>query len=146
MSQDERPTETRETTEQTIRAILREAQTIAVVGLSPDPSRPSNGVARYLQAQGYRIIPVNPLETELLGETSYPTLSDIPVRVDVVDVFRRSEFVPAIAEEAVKIGATALWLQFDVISPEGEATAKRGGLRVVVDRCIKVEHARYGKG
>ncbi len=129
--------------EETIRAILREAKTIAVVGLSPDPSRPSHGVARYLQAQGYRIVPVNPREQTLLGETSYATLSDIPFPVDVVDVFRRSEFVPAIAEEAVKIGAKALWLQFDVISPAGEATAERGGLRVVVDRCLKIEHARH---
>jgi hypothetical protein len=129
--------------EETIRAIVREAQTIAVVGLSPDPNRPSHGVARYLQAQGYRIAPVNPAETTLLGETSYATLSDIPFPVDVVDVFRRSEFVPAIAEEAVKIGAKALWLQFEVISPEGEAIAERGGLRVVVDRCLMVEQRRY---
>jgi uncharacterized protein len=129
--------------EETIGAILREAKTIAVVGLSPDPSRPSHGVARYLQAQGYRIAPVNPAEQTLLGETSYASLSDIPFPVDVVDVFRRSEFVPAIAEEAVKIGAKALWLQFGVISPAGEATAERGGLRVVVDRCLKIEHARY---
>jgi predicted CoA-binding protein len=131
--------------EETIRAILSEAKTIAVVGLSPDPSRPSHGVARYLQAQGYRIVPVNPREQTLLGETCYATLSDIPFPVDVVDVFRRAEFVPAIAEEAVKIGAKALWLQFDVISPAGEATAERGGLRVVVDRCLKIEHARYGR-
>jgi hypothetical protein len=130
---------------ETIRAVLREAKTIAVVGLSPDPSRPSHGVARYLQAQGYRIAPVNPTETELLGETSYATLSDIPFPVDIVDVFRRSEFVPAIAEEAVKIGAKALWLQLGVISPAGEETAERGGLRVVVDRCLMVEHRRYGR-
>lgn len=129
---------------ETIRAVLREAKTIAVVGLSPDPSRPSNGVARYLQAQGYRIAPVNPMEKRLLGETSYATLSDIPFPVDVVDVFRRSEFVPAIAEEAVKIGAKALWLQLGVISPEGEETAERGGLRVVVNRCMEIEHERYG--
>ena len=130
---------------ETIRAILREARTIAVVGLSPSPWRPSHGVARYLQAQGYRIIPVNPNEQTILGETCYPTLSDISVPVDIVDVFRRSEYVPAIAEEAVKIGAKALWLQYDVISPAGEAIAERGGLRVVVDRCLKVEHARYGR-
>ena len=140
---DERAIPARYQDEETIRAILREAKTIAVVGLSPDPSRPSHGVARYLQAQGYRIVPVNPMEQTLLGETSYAALSDIPFPVDVVDVFRRSEFVPAIAEEAVKIGAKALWLQFDVISPAGEATAERGGLRVVVDRCLKIEHARY---
>lgn len=130
---------------ETIRAVLREAKTIAVVGLSPHAGRPSHGVAHYLQEQGYRIIPVNPNEREILGETCYATLSDIPVAVDIVDVFRRSEYVPAIAEEAVRIGAKALWLQYDVISPEGEATAERGGLRVVVDRCLKVEHARYGR-
>ncbi|MGH2504563.1 MAG: CoA-binding protein [Ktedonobacterales bacterium] len=130
---------------ETIRAVLREAKTIAVVGLSPNAGRPSHGVARYLQEQGYRIIPVNPNEQEILGETCYASLRDIPVAVDIVDVFRRSEYVPAIAEEAVQIGAKALWLQFDVISPEGEATAERGGLRVVVDRCLKVEHARYGR-
>ncbi len=129
---------------ETIRAILRESKTIAVVGLSPDPSRPSHDVARYMQAQGYRIVPVSPVISEALGEKSYPTLSDIPFSVDLVDVFRRSEFVPAIAEDAVKIGAKALWLQLGVISPEGEETAERGGLRVVVDRCLKVEHQRYG--
>ncbi len=129
---------------ETIQAILRESKTIAVVGLSPDPGRPSHDVARYMQAQGYRIVPVNPVISEALGEKSYATLSDIPFPVDLVDVFRRSEFVPAIAEEAVKVGAKALWLQLNVISPEGEETAERGGLRVVVDRCLKVEHQRYG--
>lgn len=129
---------------ETIRAILRESKTIAVVGLSPDPGRPSHDVARYMQAQGYRIVPVNPVISEALGEKSYPTLRDIPFPVDLVDVFRRSEFVPPIAEDAVKIGAKALWLQLNVISPEGEETAERGGLRVVVDRCLKVEHQRYG--
>lgn len=128
----------------TIQTILRETKTIAVVGLSPSPDRASYGVARYMQAQGYRIVPVNPLVSEVLGEQSYASLSDIPFPVDLVDVFRRSEFVPAIAEEAVKVGAKAIWLQFDVISPEGENTAERGGLRVVVDRCLKVEHQRYG--
>lgn len=127
----------------TIEAILRESKTIAIVGLSPDPSRPSNGVARYLQGQGYRIVGVNPTETELLGEPCYATLSDIPFPVDLVDVFRRSEFTPAIAEEAVKIGARALWLQLDVINLDAGALAERGGLRVVMDRCTAIEHARY---
>jgi len=131
--------------ERTIRDILRSARTVAVVGLSPSVLRPSNFVGYYLQRHGYRIVPVNPKEKEILGETSYPSLSAIPFPVDVVDVFRRSEFVPAIAEEAVQIGAKALWLQFDVISPAGEATAERGGLRVVVDRCLKIEHVRYGR-
>ena len=129
---------------ETMRAILREARTIAVVGLSPHPGRPSHDVARYLQAQGYRIVPVNPTEQEILGEPSYASLSDIPFPVDLVDVFRRPEYVPAIAEEAVKIGAKALWLQLGVISPEGAEIAERGGLRVVVDRCTKVERMRYG--
>lgn len=127
----------------TIEAILRESKTIAIVGLSPDPSRPSNGVARYLQGQGYRVVGVNPTETELLGEPCFATLSDIPFPIDLVDVFRRSEFTPAIAEEAVKIGAKALWLQLDVINLDAGAIAERGGLRVVMDRCTAIEHARY---
>ena len=89
------------------------------------------------------MIPVNPRETEILGQRSYPSLADIPEHVDVVDVFRQPDAVPAIAEEAVAIGAGALWLQFGVISPEGAAIARRGGLGVVMDRCLKVEHARY---
>jgi len=129
---------------ETIRAILREAKTIAVVGLSPDPSRDSHQVARYLQLHGYHIVPVNPTATELLGETSYATLSAIPFPIDVVDVFRRSEAVPAIAEEAAQIGAGALWLQLGVISPQGAETAERAGLRVVMDRCIMIEHRLYG--
>jgi hypothetical protein len=127
----------------TIQGIMRTARTIAIVGLSPSVLRASNFVGYYLQRHGYRIVPVNPNEQEILGEKAYPSLSDIPFHVDVVDVFRVPSAVPAIAEEAVKIGAGALWLQFDVISPEGAATAERGGLKVVMDRCMKVEHARY---
>lgn len=126
-----------------IREILHTARTIAIVGLSANPLRPSYFVGFYLQRHGYRIVPVNPNEREALGEPSYATLSDIPFHVDVVDVFRAPRFVPPIAEEAVRIGAGALWLQFGVISPEGAATAERGGLKVVVDRCMKVEHARH---
>ena len=129
--------------ERTIQQILHTAKTIAVVGLSPNPLRPSYFVAFYLQRHGFRIVPVNPKETEILGETSYPSLSAIPFPVDVVDVFRAPEAVPPIAEEAVQIGAKALWLQFGVISPEGAAIAERGGLAVVMDRCLKVEHARH---
>jgi predicted CoA-binding protein len=129
--------------ERTIRQILRTAHIIAVVGLSPNPLRPSYFVAFYLQRHGYRIVPVNPKEQEILGETCYPSLSAIPFPVDVVDVFRAPEAVPPIAEEAVRIGAKALWMQFGVISPEGAAIAERGGLRVVMDRCLKVEHARH---
>jgi predicted CoA-binding protein len=127
----------------TIQSILHTARTIAIVGLSPNPLRPSYFVGYYLQRNGYRIVPVNPKETTILGETCYPSLTAIPFPVDVVDVFRAPEAVPAIAEEAVKIGARALWLQFDVISPEGARIAEQGGLAVVMDRCMKIEHARY---
>jgi predicted CoA-binding protein len=126
-----------------ITRILGSARTVAIVGLSPNELRPSNFVGYYLQRHGYRVIPVNPRESEILGATSYASLSEIPERVDVVDVFRRPEAVPAIAEEAVAIGAGALWLQFGVISPEGAEIAARGGLDVVMDRCLKVEHARH---
>jgi predicted CoA-binding protein len=129
--------------EAVIRRILDTAHTIVVVGLSPNPLRASYFVAFYLQRHGYRVVPVNPKESEILGETCYPSLTAIPFAVDVVDVFRAPEAVPPIAEEAVKIGAKALWLQFDVISPEGAAIAERGGLEVVMDRCLKVEHARH---
>lgn len=129
--------------ERVIRRLLRTARTIAVVGLSPNELRPSNYVGFYLQRHGYRIVPVNPREREILGETSYPSLSAIPFAVDVVDVFRAPDAVPAIAREAVQIGAKALWLQFGVISPEGAAIARAGGLEVVMDRCLKVEHARH---
>lgn len=126
-----------------IQEILRYARTIAVVGLSPNVLRPSNFVGFYLQRHGYRVIPVNPRETEILGETSYPSLRDIPFPVDVVDVFRAPDAVPAIAQEAVEIEAGSLWLQFGVISPEGAEIARQGGVDVVMDRCMKVEHARY---
>lgn len=129
--------------ERTIRDIILSARTVAVVGLSPNVLRPSNFVGFYLQRHGYRIVPVNPREREILGETCYPSLTDIPFHVDVVDVFRAPSAVPAIAEEAVQIGAGALWLQFGVISPEGASIAERGGLRVVMDRCMKVENARH---
>jgi uncharacterized protein len=126
-----------------IREILHTARTIAIVGLSSNVLRPSHFVGFYLQRHGYRIVPVNPNEREALGEKAYASLGDIPFHVDVVDVFRLPAFVPAIAEEAVRIGAGALWLQFGVISAEGAQIAERGGLKVVVDRCMKVEHARH---
>ena len=122
---------------------LRSARTVAIVGLSPDPLRPSNFIGFYLQRHGYRIVPVNPREREILGERSYPSLRDIPFPVDVVDVFRRPEAVPEIAREAVAIGAKALWLQFGVVSEEGAQIAEAGGLAVVMDRCMKIEHARH---
>ncbi|MBV9279500.1 MAG: CoA-binding protein [Chloroflexi bacterium] len=129
--------------ERTIRDILLSARTIAIVGLSSNVLRPSHFVGFYLQRHGYGIVPVNPRERAVLGEASYPSLRDIPFHVDVVDVFRAPAAVPAIAEEAVAVGAGALWLQFGVISPEGAEIAWRGGLKVVMDRCMKVEHARY---
>jgi predicted CoA-binding protein len=128
---------------QEIARIVRTARTVAIVGLSSNELRPSYFVGFYLRRHGYRVIPVNPRESEILGERSYPSLSDVPEHVDVVDVFRRPEAVPAIAEEAVAVGAGSLWLQFGVISAEGAEIATRGGLRVVMDRCLKVEHARY---
>jgi uncharacterized protein len=125
-----------------IRSILQNARTIAIVGLSSNVLRPSNFVGFYLQRHGYRIVPVNPNEDQVLGEKAYGSLREIPFHVDVVDVFRAPPFVPAIAEEAVAIGADALWLQFGVISSEGARIAERGGIQVVMDRCMKVEHAR----
>ena len=127
----------------TILATLLAARTIAIVGLSKDPLRPSYFIGFYLKRHGYKVVPVNPREPEVLGQKSYPTLKDIPFPVDVVDVFRRPDAVPAIARDAVAIGAKALWLQFGVISPEGARIAEDGGLTVVMDRCMKVEHARY---
>ena len=126
-----------------ILTMLRSARTVAIVGLSKDPLRPSNFIGFYLQRHGYKIVPVNPREPEILGERSYPSLTDIPFPVDIVDVFRRPDAVPDIAHAAVTIGAKALWLQFGVISPEGAGIAAAGGLDVVMDRCMKVEHARH---
>jgi hypothetical protein len=123
--------------------ILRSARTVAVVGLSPDELRASNFVGFYLKRHGYRVVPVNPGADEILGERSYASVAEIPFPVDVVDVFRRAEAVPEIAEQAVAAGAGALWLQFGVLSFDGAEIARRGGLRVVMDRCLKVEHARH---
>jgi uncharacterized protein len=126
-----------------IRELLHTSRTVAIVGLSSNPLRPSHFVGFYLQRHGYRVVPVNPNETEVLGEKSYPGLLDLPFPVDVVDVFRASAAVPAIAADAVRIGARALWLQFGVISYKGAEIASAGGLKVVMDRCMKVEHARH---
>lgn len=122
--------------------ILRSAKTIAVVGLSPDPTRPSNGVARYLQRAGYRIIPVNPNVDEVLGERAYPTLSRLPGPVDVVDVFRRSQFVGPIVDEAIAIGAGAVWLQDGVVDEAAAERARAAGLDVVMDDCMMRRHAQ----
>ena len=122
---------------------LSGARTVAIVGLSKDPLRPSNFIGFYLKRHGYKVVPVNPREQEILGEKSYPSLGDIPFPVDIVDVFRRPDAVPDIAREAVAIKAKVLWLQFGVISPEAAKIATDGGLDVVMDRCMKVEHARH---
>lgn len=127
----------------TIQRLLSTAKTIAVVGLSGNELRPSNFVGFYLQRHGYSIVPVNPRESEILGEKSYASLREIPFHVDIVDVFRAPPAVPGIAQEAVDIRAGAMWLQFGVISPEGAEIAQNGGVDVVMDRCMKVEHARY---
>lgn len=126
-----------------ILATLTTAKTVAIVGLSPNELRASHFVGFYLRRHGYRIVPVNPREKTILGETSYPTLGDVPFPIDVVDVFRAPDAVPDIAREAVRAGAKALWCQYNVISPEGGDIAERGGLKVVMDRCMKVEHARH---
>ena len=128
---------------QKILKALSTAKTVAIVGLSGNPLRPSNFVGFYLQRHGYRVIPVNPKEPEILGEKSYASLTEIPEPVDVVDVFRRPDAVPDIAREAVAIGAKTLWCQYHVISEEGAKIAEAGGLTVIMDRCLKVEHARY---
>jgi uncharacterized protein len=126
-----------------IQALLHQARTIAVVGLSGNELRASNFVGYYLKRHGYRVIPVNPRETEVLGEASYPSLLEVPVPIDIVNVFRTPDAVPGIAREAVEIHARALWCQFDVISEEGARIAEDGGVTVIMDRCLKVEHARY---
>jgi uncharacterized protein len=126
-----------------IQRVLHSARTIAVVGLSANELRASNFVGAYLKRHGYRMIPVNPRESEILGEKCYPSLSEVPEPIDVVDVFRTPDAVPAIAREAVTVGAKVLWCQFGVISEEGIEMAEQGGLTVIVDRCLKIEHARY---
>ena len=126
-----------------IQRVLHTSKTIAIVGLSNNELRASYFVGYYLKRHGYTVIPVNPRETEILGEKSYPSLGDIPVPVDVVDVFRAPDALPGIAQEAVAIGAKALWCQFGVINDEGARIAEDGGLTVIMDLCLKIEHARY---
>jgi len=126
-----------------IQQVLLSARTIAVVGLSNNPLRASYFVGFYLQRHGYRVIPVNPRESQILGEKSFASLTEVPVPVDVVNVFRAPEALPGIAAEAVAIKARCLWCQFGVINEEGARIAEKGDLTVVMDRCIKVEHARY---
>ena len=122
--------------------LLRHAKTIAVLGLSSSPWRPSYGVSEYMQSVGYRIVPVNPKETEVLGEKAFATLDDVPVAVDIVNVFRQSQFVPEIVEAAIRIGAKGVWLQEGVVHEEAAQKAREAGLEVVMDRCILKEHRK----
>ena len=124
--------------------LLTDATTIAVVGASSNADKASYGIMQKLQQEGYRVIPVNPRETEILGEPSYPSLIDVPERIDIVDVFRRAEDTPGIADDAVTIGAKALWLQSGIVSDDAAARAKAGGLIVVMDACIGATHSLLG--
>lgn len=125
-----------------ISELLKTSHTIAVVGLSRRKFRPSHGVAEYLQSVGYRILPVNPHESEVLGEKSYARLEDIPEKIDIVDIFRRSEYVPAIVESAIPIGPRAIWMQEGVIHHAAAEQARRAGIPVVMDACILKEHIK----
>jgi uncharacterized protein len=127
----------------TIQRVLHTARTIAIVGLSRNELRASYFVGYYLKRHGYRVIPVNPRESEILGETSYPSLLDVPGHVDVVNVFRAPDALPGIARDSVAIHADTVWCQFGVINEEGARIAQDGGATVIMDRCLKVEHARY---
>jgi len=129
-------------TDAEMKKLLEESRTIAVVGLSPRPERPSHSVASYLIAQGYKVIPVNPMVEEVLGLKSYPDLKSVPEPVDIVDIFRRSEHVPPIVEQAIEIGAKAVWMQLGVMHQEAAARAEAAGLAVVMNRCISIEHQR----
>ncbi|HTT62937.1 MAG TPA: CoA-binding protein [Bryobacteraceae bacterium] len=130
----------------TISELLKTSRTIAVVGLSNKRFRPSHGVAEYMQRNGYRIIPVNPFEQTVLGEKCYPDLDSVPDRVDIVDIFRRPEFVPEVVEAAMRIGAKAIWMQEGVVHEEAAERARAAGLFVVMDRCILKDHRRVAFG
>jgi predicted CoA-binding protein len=125
--------------------ILTDYRTVAVVGASPNPERPSYGVASYLAKNGYQVIPVNPNDGEILGEKCYPDLASIPENIEVVDIFRRSEDVMPIVDEAIKIGAKAVWMQEGVINEEAAAKARDAGLLVVMDKCMLKEHSRLAQ-
>jgi predicted CoA-binding protein len=127
-----------------IRDLLATAKTIAIVGLSTEPTKASNMVASYLQDEGYRIIPVNPRADSILGERSYPDLKSIPEKVDVVDIFRPPSEIPAIVDEAIAIGARAVWMQLRLVDLPSAERARQAGLEAVVDKCIKMEHGRFG--
>jgi len=131
---------------QTLRRILEESRVIAVVGLSSNWWRPSYFAAKYLQDHGYQIVPVNPNYEEILGERCFPRLEDVPIEIDVVDVFQRPEVTAPIAKSAINVGARVFWLQLGVINHEAASIARNGELEVVVDRCMKIEHARLMGG
>ncbi len=124
-----------------VKQLLRRAKNIAIVGLSPKENRPSNMVGRYLLSVGYAIYPVNPGHTEILGQPCFPHLSAVPAKIDIVDIFRRSEEVLPFVEEAVKIGAGAVWMQLGIVNQEAAEFARRNGLAVIMDRCIKIDHS-----
>jgi uncharacterized protein len=136
------PTMERQTSEAEITEILRTYRVVAVVGLSSDPDRPSYRVAQYLQKHGYRIVPVNPGCQEVLGEKCYASLKDIPFPVEIVDIFRKVEAIPAIVDEAIALGAKVVWMQQGLEEPQAARRAKEAGLRVVMDRCLKIEHGQ----
>ncbi len=131
---------------ETLRQILSDCKTIAVVGLSDKPHRPSYFVGKYLLDHGYNVIPVNPTKTEILGCTSYPSLAEVPLPIDMVDCFRRGEQMPALAEQAIAVKARVLWMQLGVVNDAAREVAEAAGLTVVMDRCTKIEHARLFGG
>ncbi|MBM2831541.1 MAG: hypothetical protein HW414_593 [Dehalococcoidia bacterium] len=122
--------------------ILKSYRTVAIVGLSAKEDRPSNEVARYLRSRGYRIIPVNPVETDILGEKSYPDLVSIPEPVEVVDIFRRADDVLPVVDQAIKVGARVVWMQLGIVNEEAAEKARKAGLKVVMDHCMKIEHEK----
>jgi len=123
--------------------ILKKYRVVAVVGLSEDPSRPSHQVAQYLQQHGYRIVPINPACSEILGEKCYPSIKNVPFPVEVVDIFRKVEAIPAIVAEALEVGAKVIWMQLGLVEIESAQKAKKAGLQVVMDHCMKIEHGKY---
>lgn len=132
-------------TDEDIRAILDKSKTIAVVGISHKEERASNRVARYIKENGYKMIPVNPKYKEVLGEKCYPDLASVPEHLDLVDIFRGIEAIPAIVDEAIAVKAGAVWMQLELVHEESAAKARSAGLRVVMDKCVKIEHSRLHK-
>ena len=129
-----------------LKPIYEQAETIAVVGLSPNPGRPSHSIAQYLKDHGYRIIPVNPMTEEVLGQKSYPDLKVVPESIDVVQVFRKPEDVPSIVEDAIAVGAKVIWMQVGIVNEEAAERARSAGLQVVMDRCMRATHRELSAG